>query len=101
MVALEDDRLVALGDDLPVPNGFWHLAGFPLPGVKPAPVDIPHRELSPEALQGLLEEIASRDGTESTPVAQKVERLKKLLDQGKIRLVYDTDSETCGVLEVP
>lgn len=62
-------------------------------------MEIPHRQLTPEALQGLLEEIASRDGTEHTAVARKVEHLRSLLEAGKIRLHFDPATETCSVLE--
>ncbi len=64
-------------------------------------MEIPFRQLTPEALQGLLEEIASRDGTELTPVADKVKELKSALEAGRLRLVFDADSETCTVIEPP
>lgn len=63
-------------------------------------MEIPFRQLTPEALQGLLEEIASRDGTEHTAVSQKVAQLLKMLEKGKARLMFDPDSETCGIVEV-
>lgn len=63
-------------------------------------MEIPHRQLSPEALQGVLEEIVSRDGTEHTSVGAKVARLLGLLESGKARLVFDEQTETCGVMEV-
>jgi uncharacterized protein YheU (UPF0270 family) len=63
-------------------------------------MEIPHRQLSPEALQGVLEEIVTRDGTEHTSVSQKVARLQGLLEAGKARLVFDEQTETCGVVEV-
>jgi hypothetical protein len=64
-------------------------------------MEIPFRELSPEALQGLLEEIASRDGTELTPVADKVKTMRAALESGKLRLVFDPTSETCSLAEPP
>ncbi len=64
-------------------------------------MEIPFRQLTPEALQGLLEEIASRDGTELTPVADKVERMKSALEAGRLRLVFDPTSETCSAVEPP
>ncbi|MCE7874064.1 YheU family protein [bacterium CPR1] len=62
-------------------------------------MEIPFRQLSSEALQGLLEEIASRDGTELTPVADKVATMRAALEAGRLRLVFDPTSETCSLIE--
>lgn len=64
-------------------------------------MEIPFRQLTPEALQGLLEEIASRDGTELTPVAHKVATMKAALEAGRLKLVFDPASETCSLAEPP
>lgn len=60
-------------------------------------LDIPLARLSPDVLAGLLEEFASRDGTDygdrELSLEQKVARLRRQLDAGDLRLLYDSDSE--------
>ena len=61
-------------------------------------LDIPLARLAPETLAGLLEEFASRDGTDygdrELSLAEKVMQLRRQLDSGDMRLLYDGDSET-------
>ncbi len=61
-------------------------------------LDIPLARLAPETLAGLLEEFASRDGTDygdrELSLAEKVLQLRRQLDSGDMRLLYDGDSET-------
>lgn len=63
---------------------------------------IPHQSLSPEALQGILEEFVTREGTdyvlEEAPLAQKVRQIRQQLDQGKIVIVYNPDDGSCNLL---
>jgi len=59
---------------------------------------IPHRELSAEALQGLIEEFVTRDGTDygewEVPLEKKVAQIMKQLDQGTLLIVYDDQGGT-------
>ncbi len=61
-------------------------------------LDIPLARLAPDALAGLLEEFASRDGTDygerELSLEQKVVQLRTQLASGDMRLLYDSDSET-------
>lgn len=61
-------------------------------------LDIPLARLAPDALAGLLEEFASRDGTDygdrELSLAEKVASLRRQLDRGDMRLLYDSDSES-------
>ena len=54
---------------------------------------IPHRQLSAEALQGLIEEFVTRDGTDygetETTLEVKVAQVKMQLNQGLSVIVYD------------
>ncbi len=54
---------------------------------------IPHRRLSPEALQGLIEEFVTRDGTDygerETPLAMRVAQVRRQLDQGILVILYN------------
>jgi len=59
---------------------------------------IPHRELSAEALAGVIEEYVSRDGTELGEVADKSQAVVRLLERGDLLLVYDPDTESCNLI---
>lgn len=65
---------------------------------------IPHRQLSADALQGVLEEFVTREGTdyggESFSLAEKVSQVRVQLDRGDVELVYDQDTESCNVVPV-
>jgi uncharacterized protein YheU (UPF0270 family) len=60
-------------------------------------VEIPSSRLQPDVLQALLEEFATRDGTDygerETSLVQKVDSLVRQLTRGDIKLLYDADSE--------
>jgi uncharacterized protein YheU (UPF0270 family) len=59
------------------------------------------RDLSEEALQGVLEEFISREGTDygiqEWSLEDKVHAVQRQLEAGTAVLVYDEDSETCSV----
>ena len=59
---------------------------------------IPHRELSAEALAGVIEEYVTRDGTELGEVTDKSDAVVRLLDRGELVLVYDPESESCNII---
>jgi uncharacterized protein YheU (UPF0270 family) len=68
----------------------------------PSHTPIAPEQLSPEALQGLLEEFASRDGTDYGSVErtleEKVTRLRELLESGEATIVFDSESETITIV---
>ncbi len=63
---------------------------------------IPHRELSPEALQGIIEDFVTRDGTDygetETPLATKVAQVRTQLDKGLYAIVYDLELESIMIV---
>lgn len=63
---------------------------------------IPHCELSPEAMQGLIEDFVTRDGTDygerETPLAVKVAQVRRQLAQGTAVIVFDENDGTCTIL---
>lgn len=65
-------------------------------------LEIPPARLSPDVLNALLEEFASRDGTDYGAVelslAAKVQQLRRQLDAGHLALLYDGDSEAWDLL---
>ena len=65
-------------------------------------VRVPVTRLSPETLQGLLEEFASRDGTDygerETPLEDRVSQLREGLSEGEVELIYDLEGESWDLL---
>ena len=63
---------------------------------------LPPDQLEPDTLTGLLEEFASRDGTDygeyEKTLEDKVGNLQRQLRAGELRLVFDTESETWDLL---
>ncbi len=60
-------------------------------------VEVPLQRLQPDILQALLEEYASRDGTDygeqERTLEEKVSRLRDQLGARELRLLFDTASE--------
>jgi uncharacterized protein YheU (UPF0270 family) len=65
-------------------------------------VMVPPERLSADVLQALLEEFASRDGTDygeqERTLVEKVEQLRSQLHTGDLHLLYDVDSEQWDLL---
>jgi uncharacterized protein YheU (UPF0270 family) len=65
-------------------------------------VMVPPERLSADVLQALLEEFASRDGTDygeqERTLVDKVEQLRSQLHTGDLHLLYDADSEQWDLL---
>ncbi|MCW3150206.1 YheU family protein [Stutzerimonas stutzeri] len=68
---------------------------------------IPHDLLEPDTLTRLIEDFVTRDGTDNgdeTPLATRVERVRRALDKGEAVIVFDADSQQCQLAlrhEVP
>ena len=62
---------------------------------------IPVNRLSPEALQGVIEEFVSRDGTDygEIEVSQetKFRQVKQKLETGSAVLIFDDETETTNI----
>jgi uncharacterized protein YheU (UPF0270 family) len=67
-----------------------------------AAVIVPFTELSPEALQGVLESFVLREGTDygerETSLDQKVAHVLRQLERGEARIVFDPNTETVDVV---
>lgn len=63
---------------------------------------IPHSQISSDALQGLIEEYITRDGTdygmEEVSLAQKVEQVKRQIVKGDVVVVFDIVTESVSLL---
>lgn len=64
-------------------------------------VIVPAEALSPNALQGLLEEFVTREGTEygarEYSLSEKVASVQRQLDRGEIVIVFDTETRTTSL----
>ena len=64
-------------------------------------VKIPIDRLSPEALQGVIEEFVSRNGIDygmtDVPLETKIQQVKRQLNTGHAVLVYDSETKTCNI----
>jgi uncharacterized protein YheU (UPF0270 family) len=65
---------------------------------------IPHRQLSADALQGVIEEFVTREGTDyggaSIPLARKVDQVRHQLNHGQAALVYDDETMSCNIVPI-
>lgn len=63
---------------------------------------IPHRQLSIEALRGVVEEFVTREGTDyggtNVPLEAKVAEVLVQLDRGQALLVYDEETLSCNIV---
>lgn len=63
---------------------------------------IPHRQLSADALSGLIEEFVTRDGTDSGytrgSLPENVNMVHRQLDAGEALIVYDNRTKTCNIV---
>jgi len=60
-------------------------------------IAVPPERLQPDVLQALLEDYASRDGTDygerESTLAEKVARLQRQLRASELQILYEVDSE--------
>jgi len=63
---------------------------------------IPYEQLSSDALQGLIEEFITREGTdygiEEVSLSTKVEQIKHQLKRREVVVVFDLASESVSIL---
>lgn len=63
---------------------------------------VPHRQLSAEALRGVIEEFVTREGTDyggvCVSLSVKVEQVRSQLDSGQAVLVYDAETRSCNLV---
>ncbi len=68
----------------------------------PEPVEIPWRELSAQALRGVVEAFVLREGTDYGEVEatfeDKVQQVLRQLERGEAGIVFDPASETVDIV---
>ena len=67
-------------------------------------MDIPWQQLEPETLRALVDEFVSRDGTDygirEASHDTKIEQVLRLLKTGRVKVVFDAETESCDLREV-
>ena len=68
-------------------------------------VEVPHDQLSPEALRGLIESYVLREGTEygerDVSLDTKVAQVLRQIERGEAQIVFDPNSETIDIVVKP
>ncbi len=63
---------------------------------------IPHKQLSDEALDNLIEEFVTREGTDygadEISLAEKTAQVRHQLQQGDIAILFDEDMGSCNIV---
>ena len=69
---------------------------------QPVPVVVPHDELSPEALRGVVEAFVLREGTDygvqEASFEQKVAQVLRQLEQHEAKIVFDPADSSVTIL---
>tara|TARA_R110002073_G_scaffold176276_1_gene333984 strand:- start:18 stop:239 length:222 start_codon:yes stop_codon:yes gene_type:complete len=65
----------------------------PEPGIR-----IPFERLPMATLRSVIEEFVTRDGTEMTDSAVKIESVLRQLRSGEVEVWYDSETQTCNIL---
>jgi uncharacterized protein len=68
------------------------------------PVEVPHTELSADALRAVIESFVLREGTDYgervVEFETKVSQVRRQLDRGEARIVFDPESESIDIVPV-
>jgi len=59
---------------------------------------IPYEKLSPEALDGLIEEFVTRDGTELSEMDRKTQQVFRGLQAQRLVIVFDPEEGSCNIV---
>jgi uncharacterized protein len=66
------------------------------------PIFVPYRELSPDALRGLMESFVLREGTEygarDFSLEEKLAHVYRQLERNEARIVFDPNTETIDII---
>lgn len=68
----------------------------------PPPLEIPWKQISDDALQGIIDDFILREGTdygrEELEHHIKVSRVKKQLENGLIHIIFESESKTVTIV---
>ncbi|MFT4514449.1 MAG: hypothetical protein ACI91B_003158 [Planctomycetota bacterium] len=61
-------------------------------------IKIPYEQLARATLRSVIEEYVTRDGTEMTDSAVKIESVLRLLEKGEVEVWFDPETQSCNIL---
>jgi uncharacterized protein YheU (UPF0270 family) len=65
-------------------------------------IEVPWRQLSEGALQGVIEEFVTREGTEyglrEVELATKVAQVRRQLERGEVLVFFDDETSSCQLV---
>ena len=68
------------------------------------PIEIPFRELSAEALAGVIESFVLREGTDygarEFSLSEKTAQVLRQLERGEAKIMFDPEGETVSIVPV-
>jgi uncharacterized protein len=59
---------------------------------------IPLDRIDRKMLKAIMEEFVSRDGLDTGPMEEKIEKIDRQLKEGKAKIVYDDESKSCNII---
>jgi uncharacterized protein YheU (UPF0270 family) len=66
------------------------------------PIVVPHAELSPDALAGVIESFVLREGTDygerDIPFETKVLQVRRQLERREAEIIFDPNTESIGIV---
>ena len=75
-----------------------------IPEPIPEPIVVPHRELSAEALRGVVEAFVLREGTDygerEFSLEQKVDHVMGQLDRAEAQVLFDPGTESVQIMPI-
>lgn len=71
---------------------------------RPEPVEVPASALSEDTLRALIESFVAREGTDygarERTLEEKVADVRRQLDRGEARIVFDPETESINIVPV-
>jgi uncharacterized protein YheU (UPF0270 family) len=64
-------------------------------------MQIPHSQLSPTTLRAIIEEFVTRDGTDHSPVEDRIQTILYHLVAGEVELHFEQETASCNILATP
>lgn len=65
-------------------------------------IEVPFQQISPEALQRMIQEFVTRDGADwgeaGCSLEDKVRQVQRQLQAGQVRVVFDLRSQTANIV---
>ena len=61
---------------------------------------IPYTQLSPSALDAIILEFVTRDGTDHSAIDQRIAAVLRQLKNHQVAIEFDSDAETCNIVVI-